>query len=49
MVFRNHKFIGLATATAIATTLLSMSVVHATSFLEKPSIVTYWGQVISCL
>ncbi|KAL9539397.1 hypothetical protein MBANPS3_010287 [Mucor bainieri] len=40
------KFINLTTAaTVIATLLLSVSSVHAgSSFLDKPSVVTYWGQ-----
>ncbi|OAD02740.1 carbohydrate-binding module family 19 protein [Mucor lusitanicus CBS 277.49] len=45
-MLRHCKFVNLATAaTAIATLLAVSSTVHAGgSFLDKPSVVTYWGQ-----
>ncbi|KAK4516807.1 uncharacterized protein ATC70_011786 [Mucor velutinosus] len=43
-MFGHYKFVNLATAATTIAALLAVSSVHAGSFLDKPSIVTYWGQ-----
>ncbi|EPB81481.1 hypothetical protein HMPREF1544_11800 [Mucor circinelloides 1006PhL] len=43
-MFGHCTFTHLAAAATTAIALLAMSSVHAASFLDKPSVVTYWGQ-----